>query len=312
MRKNAFLWSGAVIYLCLILLIFSFSQYGMVSIFSRSADTRATADRLYKVSYNLLFDLNLYLSREIGRVSNEICGRGGDPRDLEVGLDVNPWLRLVDSWLTEEGISSIVSIRELRLYSYHNGDSRDLVQLYQLGFPREYRYYKGAINIDVVLSISLTDTQAGVSRDTEFRIRSLCPIRFFLLYDLSHSFVVNVAERAGAWMKGRDARDLAESISRGIVGCAEDFLWRLRSELFQGRVEYHIWTERLGGSLFEVSIVLCLIELTDMGEFSFVVYDSSYHRVSYRLRDIRMGFRCRLDVLSEGSNTWECWGTISS
>ncbi len=312
MSKNAFLWSGAVIYLCLILLTFSFSQYGITSIVSKSADTRAIADRLYKTSYNLLFDLNLYLSRELGRVASEICDRGGDPRDLGFGLYVDPWLGSVDSWLNEEGFSSTVSVRELRLYPHKNGDSRDLVQLHQLGLPKEYQHYEGAINIDALLTISLGDTRTGVSRSTEFYIRSLCPIRIFLLSDLSHSFIGEVAESVEAWMEGRDAEDLAENISRGIVDCAKSFLWRLRGELFQGRIEYHVYAERFQGSLFEVSIILRLIELTDMGEFSFIISDSLSHRVSYRLRDIRMGFRCRLEPSSDGCDSGECEGVVCS
>lgn len=312
MKRNAFLWSGAVIYLCIILLVFSLSHYGIIDLMDRSAYMRATADRLHFVSYNLLFDLNSYLSREVGTVARIMGENGGEPRELASFLDIDRWLGITRSWLDEEEFLHTVSVQMLGVSPHGKGEFRDLVQLNQLGLPKKYRYYDGAIDIDALLLVSLTDTRVGVSRNVEFRIRSLCPIRIFLLHDLSHEFVNRVAESMRTWPMGTDAQDLAESISQGVVACARGFLEEIRSLLFRGRVEYYVWTTRTTASLYEVVIALNLVEITDIGEFSFIVSDSSLQRVSYRLRDIRMGFRCRLVPSSKGSDTGRCEGVISS
>lgn len=312
MKRNAFLWSGAVIYFCLILLVLSIVQYGILGVLDESADTRASADRVYKIAYNVFFDFNLHLSREAGRAASQICERGGDPGDLTSCLDLQNWLRLTYSWLNEEGLSSNLSVSRVQFYRHREGDPRDLVQLSQLGLPKEYAYYAGSINLDAVLLISIRDVRTGVSRETEFHVRSLCPIRIFLLKDLSYSFVAQVTENLGTWIRGRDAQDLAENISRSIVDRAENFFWDIRQGLFRGRCEYHVWVSRIGGSLFEVSISLNLVELTDMGEFSFVVSDSKRTRISFRLRDIRTVFRCRLESPSDGPDSGECEGTVYS
>jgi len=277
-----------------------------------AADTRASADRVYKIAYNVFFDFNLYLSREVGRAAFQICERGGDPGDLASYIDLQHWLRLTHSWLDQEGLSSNLSVHGIQLYPHREGDSRDLVQLSQLGLPKGHVRYEGSINLDAVLFISVGDARTGVSRDTEFHVRSLCPIRIFLLKDLSYSFAARVTENLGAWMRGRDAQDLAENISRGIVDHAENFLWDIRQDLFRGRCEYHVWTSRIGTSLFEVSISLNLLELTDMGEFSFVVSGSQRVHVFFRLRDIRIAFRCRLESPSDGPDSGECEGMVCS
>lgn len=312
MKKNAFLWSSAVISLCVLLLVFSLSHYAMMDLVDESAYTRASADRLYIVSYNLLFDLNSYLSREIAEAANRICERGGSPQDLKYYVELSRWFGLTGTWLDEEEFSSSISIQDLRFSCHKRGQSRDLVQLSQLQLPSEYRYYEGSINIDALLFVSLRDTQTGILRRTQFRVRSLCPIRIFLLHDLSHSFITRVTERLETWTNGKDAGDLAENISRGIVNTARDFLLEIHPQFFRGRVEYHVWTNRIEKSLFEVSILLGLVEITDMGEFSFSLSSSQLRRVSYRLQDIRIGFRCRLGPPAEGSDTGECAGVVSS
>ncbi len=283
-----------------------------MSLVDESAYTRASADRLYIVSYNILFDLNSYLSYEIAEATNLICKRGGNPQDLNSYVDLSRWVGLVGTWLDEEEFSYSISVQDLRFSRHQKGQSRDLVQLSQLKLPSEYRYYEGSINIDALLIVSLRDTQTGILRRTEFRIRSLCPIRIFLLHDFSYSFITRVTECLRAWTIGQDAGDLAENISAGIVGTARDFLWEIRPQLFRGRIEYHIRTSRIEKSVFEVSIVLGLVEITDIGEFSFSLSDSQLYRVSYRLQDIRIGFRCRLEPPAEGSDTGECSGVIST
>jgi len=284
----------------------------MVDLVQESNRNRISSDRLYMVSYNLLFDLNRYLVRQIGIQTIRLGQCGGDPQYLIENLDLKSWLINVGSFLDKKGLLSNISIRELRIFPHARGDLRDVVQLSQLGLPDEYRYYEGAISIDAILCVELRDIENGVSLRTDFRIRSLCPIRFFLLHDLSNSFVTSLRESICGWIDGKNAKDLAESIAEGLNLHARRFLNTIGKSLFRGRIEYSIRARRLVKSTFEVSVTLRLVETSDMGKFSSVILDGRLHRVFYRLRDIKMAFRCDLGTFSGGEDTAECEGVVCS
>ena len=252
--KNAFIWSASVAYLCLILLLCSVSQAGMASLISETTRNRMAADRLQFLAYNLLFDLNLFLYQRTGEEAYSIATFGENPQLLN-RVALEDWLSTTKNWLKQEGVEAKVTIPYFKL-SQHTASSRDVVLMIALGLPLSDTSYRGAIDIDANLNVSLRDVHTGVVFQTFFKLRALNPVRIFCLSEIAVNFCKELQIIAPSWASKARLNEIAEEVETKFMEFAESFLKRFSSQSYSTAISYVVYVRKINATQCQLKIIL--------------------------------------------------------
>lgn len=252
----------------------------MTSLMYETTRNRMAADKLQFIAYNLLLDLNLYLYQRAGEEAYNIAAIGETPHSLN-GIYLQDWLSAAKNRLKQEGVAAEVEISYLKL-SQHTTSNRDAVLMMALGLPLSDTSYMGAIDIDADLNVSLRDVQTGIVFQTFFKLKSLNPVRIYLLSEIATNFCKELQITAPTWTSKTNLNQVAEELGIRFTEFAKNFLKKFSSQAYLSELSYAIHVETVNATQCQLEIILKTLEITDMSNSAYVLIGSHLTHIIYR------------------------------
>jgi hypothetical protein len=278
MRRRAFLWSTSTLYIGIVLLMLSNQNGAMINLSSDAASNRMTSDRLQLAAYNVLLDLNRYLSHTTTEQIFLLAQAGQPPKGLESMIRTDYWIERMVASLKQDGVGAEITITNLEVSPHQN--PRDLVQMTSLSLPVTHALYEGAVDINCDLSVTLTQPKPFTRIHTDFKVRTLSPTRIFGLLQQSENLKNLMEKQMRGWLEGEQPQKIAAATASKLERLIQQFYRNASKEDYRGECRFTVEVRRSAVHRFEVQLKLEGSSLTDLSPFSYTIVASERRQIS--------------------------------
>jgi len=309
MRRKAFLWSTSTLYIGIVLLLLSNQNGAMINLFSDTASNRMASDRLQLAAYNVLLDLNRYLSRTTTEQIYLLTQEGQPITGLESRIRTDYWTERMGAYLKQDEVEATIVITNLEIVRHQS--PRDLVQMSSLSLPAAHALFEGAVDINCDLSVTLKLSKPYASTHSSFKIRTLSPARIFGLLEQTEKLNELMQKELHDWPDGDQSQTVAERVASRLTESVERFYLSATKAGYSGRTRFSIDVTRSSTHRFDVQLKLEGSNITDLSEFSYALVDAKPRRIALT-RDMTFSTNYIAPTDAGGPDRAQVEGTILS
>jgi hypothetical protein len=280
-KIDAFVWSAASIFVCVILLSCSLSEnFALTLLFDINAN-RMISDKLQLIAQNALFDLNQYLYHIAGTEIYLVATQGEDPYTLSsrVEAKISSWRRTFNEGLYDRCVNGEIYVDDIKVDLYTLDRGLDVIQLNAIGLG-SCSFQEGSVAISASLKIRLMDATTQLQLEKYFRIKIAHPVRLFELHDELNNLRALLGNLPNTWYSENNTSNIAGNVELALVDLLTKFLATLSKKNVYGKLKYAVTCQKIDSNSCRINIALANIELTDLG--SYVQLNSTTEHVTLK------------------------------